>query len=47
LAKAKNIEPCTLVMDMEGTDGRERGEQDENLEIGLNAMVKNIKGELD
>jgi len=26
LAKAKNIEPCTLVMDMEGTDGRERGE---------------------
>jgi len=23
LAKAKNIEPCTLVMDMEGTDGRE------------------------
>jgi hypothetical protein len=26
LAKAKNIEPCTLVMDLEGTDGRERGE---------------------
>jgi len=26
LAKAKNIEPCTLVMDMEGTDGRERRE---------------------
>jgi len=26
LGKAKNIEPCTLVMDMEGTDGRERGE---------------------
>ncbi|PUZ46539.1 hypothetical protein GQ55_7G087400 [Panicum hallii var. hallii] len=23
LAKAKNIEPCTLVMDLEGTDGRE------------------------
>jgi len=22
-------------------------QQDENLEIGLNAMVKNIKGELD
>ena len=26
LAKAKNIEPCSLVMDLEGTDGRERGE---------------------
>jgi len=26
LAKAQNIEPCTLVMDLEGTDGRERGE---------------------
>jgi protein SEY1 len=26
LVKAKNIEPCTLVMDLEGTDGRERGE---------------------
>jgi hypothetical protein len=26
LAKAKNIEPCALVMDLEGTDGRERGE---------------------
>jgi len=38
---------CTLVIDLEGTDGRERGEQDENLGIGLNAMAKNIKGELD
>ncbi|KAG8051567.1 hypothetical protein GUJ93_ZPchr0001g31214 [Zizania palustris] len=28
LAKAHNIEPCTLVMDLEGTDGRERGEDD-------------------
>ncbi|KAK3157989.1 hypothetical protein QOZ80_2AG0131350 [Eleusine coracana subsp. coracana] len=28
LAKAQNIEPCTLVMDLEGTDGRERGEDD-------------------
>jgi hypothetical protein len=26
MAKAHNIEPCTLVMDLEGTDGRERGE---------------------
>jgi hypothetical protein len=26
LAKAQDIEPCTLVMDLEGTDGRERGE---------------------
>ena len=25
LAKAQNIEPCTLVMDLEGTDGREGG----------------------
>ncbi|KAG2649314.1 hypothetical protein PVAP13_1NG110100 [Panicum virgatum] len=24
--KSKKIEPCTLVMDMEGTDGKERGE---------------------
>ncbi|KAM0928875.1 hypothetical protein ACQ4PT_001938 [Festuca glaucescens] len=28
MAQAKNIEPCTLVMDLEGTDGRERGEDD-------------------
>ncbi|TVU34204.1 hypothetical protein EJB05_16035 [Eragrostis curvula] len=28
LAKAQDIEPCTLVMDLEGTDGRERGEDD-------------------
>lgn len=26
LAKCTGIEPCTLVMDLEGTDGRERGE---------------------
>jgi len=26
LAKGAGIEPCTLVMDLEGTDGRERGE---------------------
>lgn len=26
LAKCADIEPCTLVMDLEGTDGRERGE---------------------
>jgi predicted GTPase len=28
LAQSQNIEPCTLVMDLEGTDGRERGEDD-------------------
>ncbi|KAL3720863.1 hypothetical protein ACJRO7_005637, partial [Eucalyptus globulus] len=28
LAKGAGIEPCTLVMDLEGTDGRERGEDD-------------------
>ncbi|XP_050384545.1 protein ROOT HAIR DEFECTIVE 3-like [Argentina anserina] len=28
LAKCAGIEPCTLVMDLEGTDGRERGEDD-------------------
>ncbi|CAN1827187.1 Protein ROOT HAIR DEFECTIVE 3 homolog 1 [Linum perenne] len=28
LAKCAEIEPCTLVMDLEGTDGRERGEDD-------------------
>ena len=26
LARCAGIEPCTLVMDLEGTDGRERGE---------------------
>jgi hypothetical protein len=26
LARCGGIEPCTLVMDLEGTDGRERGE---------------------
>lgn len=26
MAKCTGIEPCTLVMDLEGTDGRERGE---------------------
>lgn len=26
MAKAVGIEPCTIVMDLEGTDGRERGE---------------------
>lgn len=26
MAKCVGIEPCTLVMDLEGTDGRERGE---------------------
>ncbi|XP_058069007.1 protein ROOT HAIR DEFECTIVE 3-like isoform X2 [Magnolia sinica] len=28
LAKCVGIDPCTLVMDLEGTDGRERGEDD-------------------
>ncbi|XP_022724892.1 protein ROOT HAIR DEFECTIVE 3-like isoform X2 [Durio zibethinus] len=28
LAKCAGVEPCTLVMDLEGTDGRERGEDD-------------------
>ncbi|XP_010242217.1 PREDICTED: protein ROOT HAIR DEFECTIVE 3 [Nelumbo nucifera] len=28
LAKCTDIEPCTVVMDLEGTDGRERGEDD-------------------
>ncbi|ESW07547.1 hypothetical protein PHAVU_010G139100 [Phaseolus vulgaris] len=28
MAKCTGIEPCTLVMDLEGTDGRERGEDD-------------------
>ncbi|GMH16016.1 hypothetical protein Nepgr_017857 [Nepenthes gracilis] len=29
LARSVGIEPCTLVMDLEGTDGRERGEMDD------------------
>lgn len=32
LAKCVGIEPCTLVMDLEGTDGRERGEDDTTFE---------------
>ncbi|XP_014516476.1 protein ROOT HAIR DEFECTIVE 3 homolog 1 isoform X1 [Vigna radiata var. radiata] len=28
MARCNGIEPCTLVMDLEGTDGRERGEDD-------------------
>lgn len=28
MAKCVGIDPCTLVMDLEGTDGRERGEDD-------------------
>ncbi|KAJ6812836.1 protein ROOT HAIR DEFECTIVE 3-like [Iris pallida] len=28
LARCAEIEPCTIVMDLEGTDGRERGEDD-------------------
>ncbi|KAG0565256.1 hypothetical protein M758_8G171400 [Ceratodon purpureus] len=28
LQRAEGIDPCTLVMDLEGTDGRERGEDD-------------------
>ncbi|XAR49943.1 hypothetical protein NMG60_11004129 [Bertholletia excelsa] len=28
LARCAGIEPCTLIMDLEGTDGRERGEDD-------------------
>ncbi|MED6109214.1 Cell wall protein rhd3 [Stylosanthes scabra] len=28
MAKCAGIEPCTVVMDLEGTDGRERGEDD-------------------
>ncbi|XP_027334316.1 protein ROOT HAIR DEFECTIVE 3 isoform X2 [Abrus precatorius] len=28
MARCSGIEPCTLVMDLEGTDGRERGEDD-------------------
>lgn len=26
IAKCVGIEPCTVAMDLEGTDGRERGE---------------------
>ncbi|KAK1267207.1 hypothetical protein QJS04_geneDACA014575 [Acorus gramineus] len=32
IAKAVGIEPCTIVMDLEGTDGRERGEDDTTFE---------------
>ncbi|KAF6148812.1 hypothetical protein GIB67_038145 [Kingdonia uniflora] len=32
MAKCAGIEPCTLVMDLEGTDGRERGEDDTTFE---------------
>ncbi|XP_051119212.1 protein ROOT HAIR DEFECTIVE 3-like [Andrographis paniculata] len=32
LAHCVGIEPCTLVMDLEGTDGRERGEDDTTFE---------------
>uniref|UniRef100_A0A6V7QU24 GB1/RHD3-type G domain-containing protein n=1 Tax=Ananas comosus var. bracteatus TaxID=296719 RepID=A0A6V7QU24_ANACO len=32
MAKAVGIEPCTIVMDLEGTDGRERGEDDTTFE---------------
>ncbi|GLJ11016.1 hypothetical protein SUGI_0140450 [Cryptomeria japonica] len=32
LSQAVGIEPCTLVMDLEGTDGRERGEDDTTFE---------------
>ncbi|KAK2653229.1 hypothetical protein Ddye_013085 [Dipteronia dyeriana] len=28
MARCAGVEPCTLVMDLEGTDGRERGEDD-------------------
>ncbi|XP_078172193.1 protein ROOT HAIR DEFECTIVE 3 homolog 2-like [Carex rostrata] len=32
IAKGIGIEPCTIVMDLEGTDGRERGEDDTTFE---------------
>ncbi|XP_024402965.1 protein ROOT HAIR DEFECTIVE 3 [Physcomitrium patens] len=32
LQRAERIDPCTLVMDLEGTDGRERGEDDTSFE---------------
>lgn len=40
MARCAGIEPCTLVMDLEGTDGRERGEVFFHLlTLILNAMV--------
>ncbi|XP_027339093.1 protein ROOT HAIR DEFECTIVE 3 homolog 2 isoform X2 [Abrus precatorius] len=32
IAKCMGIEPCTIAMDLEGTDGRERGEDDTTFE---------------
>lgn len=32
MARCAGIEPCTIVMDLEGTDGRERGEDDTAIE---------------
>ncbi|KAJ7548962.1 hypothetical protein O6H91_07G034800 [Diphasiastrum complanatum] len=32
LAKAVGLKPCTLILDLEGTDGRERGEDDTTFE---------------
>ncbi|KAK1434208.1 hypothetical protein QVD17_11127 [Tagetes erecta] len=32
IARCPGIEPCTVVMDLEGTDGRERGEDDTTFE---------------
>ncbi|XP_072986553.1 protein ROOT HAIR DEFECTIVE 3 homolog 2-like isoform X1 [Typha latifolia] len=32
LARCVGIEPCTIIMDLEGTDGRERGEDDTTFE---------------
>ncbi|CAH9066861.1 unnamed protein product [Cuscuta epithymum] len=32
MARCVGVEPCTLVMDLEGTDGRERGEDDTTFE---------------
>lgn len=32
MARCAGIEPCTIVMDLEGTDGRERGEDDTTFE---------------
>ncbi|WJX23177.1 hypothetical protein P8452_12407 [Trifolium repens] len=32
IAKCNGIEPCTIAMDLEGTDGRERGEDDTTFE---------------
>ncbi|XP_047310508.1 protein ROOT HAIR DEFECTIVE 3-like [Impatiens glandulifera] len=41
LAKCVNVEPCTLVMDLEGNDGRERGDNDTSFEkqIALFALA--------